>query len=192
MKETGTEEETVRLALKLKPDILMLCFHLMLDCKENLIKKIKKESPRLKIVVFNAAFTREQEARLAKMGVVGIFSADCPAKNLVRELRKVAEGLISLKQEVLNFLMGFRLTSKESAVAWKLERPLTPQEIRILSMVAAEKTNQEMMLLLKIKEDTLKRHIQNIFKKLNINNRLQARLYVQEYGLPKTKIVNGH
>jgi DNA-binding NarL/FixJ family response regulator len=184
LKEAITEAEAVRFALKSHPDILMLCFHLLLDSEENLIKKIKKKSPGLKMVVFNASFTGEQEARLAKMGIEGIFSADCPAETLVRELRKVSEGRISLKQEVLNLLMGFRLTSRKSATAWKLSRPLTPQETKILSLVAAGMGNQEMASLLNISEHTLKCHIQNIFKKMNINNRLQARLFVQEYGLP--------
>ena len=55
---------------------------------------------------------------------------------------------------------------------------LTRQERRVLELVAEAKTNKEIALTLAISPATVKRHLENILKKLRLKNRVEAAVYV--------------
>jgi LuxR family transcriptional regulator of csgAB operon len=57
------------------------------------------------------------------------------------------------------------------------ESTLTPREIEIVSMIAAGAANAHIADKLCISSHTVKTHIYNIFKKINVPNRLQAALW---------------
>ncbi|PIQ39710.1 MAG: DNA-binding response regulator, partial [Thalassolituus sp. CG17_big_fil_post_rev_8_21_14_2_50_53_8] len=63
-------------------------------------------------------------------------------------------------------------------------RQLTPQQLRVLQFIAEGALNKQIAYALNIKETTVKSHISDIFRKLNINNRTQAALIVQELAIP--------
>ena len=54
---------------------------------------------------------------------------------------------------------------------------LSPREVEILSMVAIGFSNQQVADQFRISHHTVKRHLYNIFKKINVPNRLQAALW---------------
>ena len=54
---------------------------------------------------------------------------------------------------------------------------LTPREVEILSMIATGLSNQQVADQLRVSHHTVKRHLHNIFKKINVPNRLQAALW---------------
>ena len=60
---------------------------------------------------------------------------------------------------------------------------LTDKQIEIMKLVAEEKTTEEKAKLLKITTSTLKRHISNIYEKLNINKASSLRNLARKYGL---------
>jgi len=67
------------------------------------------------------------------------------------------------------------LSSRSEAEAFI--SPLTPREIEILSLVAIGAKNEEIAEKLFISSNTVKTHIYNIFKKIDVPNRLQAALW---------------
>jgi DNA-binding CsgD family transcriptional regulator len=60
---------------------------------------------------------------------------------------------------------------------------LTPREVEILRLVAAGKSNQEIATDLVISGHTVRRHLQNIFAKLEVSSRTAAAAYAFEHGL---------
>ena len=54
--------------------------------------------------------------------------------------------------------------------------PLTEREAEVLQRLAAGASNREISQSLFITESTVKRHVSNIFAKLNVRNRTQAAL----------------
>ena len=60
---------------------------------------------------------------------------------------------------------------------------LTPQQLRVLAMIAKGDLNKQIAYELNIKETTIKTHISEIFKKLQIQNRTQAALITQQFNL---------
>jgi DNA-binding CsgD family transcriptional regulator len=60
---------------------------------------------------------------------------------------------------------------------------VTAQEVEVLSLVAAGRTNREIAAELVISEHTVRRHLQNIFAKLNVTSRTAATAYAYQHGL---------
>jgi DNA-binding CsgD family transcriptional regulator len=59
----------------------------------------------------------------------------------------------------------------------KFEYALTAAEERVLTLVSEAKTNREIASTLGIRPCTVKRHIENILRKLHLRNRVQAAIY---------------
>jgi DNA-binding NarL/FixJ family response regulator len=60
--------------------------------------------------------------------------------------------------------------------------PLTAQERKVLKLVAEAKTNKEIAAALGISPSTVKRHLENILKKLQLKNRVEAAVFAVRMG----------
>jgi DNA-binding NarL/FixJ family response regulator len=56
-------------------------------------------------------------------------------------------------------------------------QPLTSREQRVLKLVADGQTNKEIAAALRISPATVKRHLENIFRKLKLKNRVRAAVF---------------
>jgi ATP/maltotriose-dependent transcriptional regulator MalT len=65
----------------------------------------------------------------------------------------------------------------------KMIEPLSEREVEVLSWLASGASNREIGQRLYITENTVKRHVYNIFGKLNVRNRTQAALQAQRLSL---------
>lgn len=54
---------------------------------------------------------------------------------------------------------------------------VTPTEARVLKLISQSLTNREIAQLLRISPATVKRHVENIFRKLGLRNRVEAAIY---------------
>lgn len=72
---------------------------------------------------------------------------------------------------------------QESQNAPHLLNPLTPREQDVLAELTKGKSNREIAASLFVTEKTVKTHISNIFTKLQVQDRTQARLYAVKHGL---------
>jgi LuxR family transcriptional regulator, maltose regulon positive regulatory protein len=64
-----------------------------------------------------------------------------------------------------------------------LAEPLSPQEQRVLRLLAAGRSNPQIAAELIISVNTVKDHVKRLYRKLGINNRLQAGLMAQQLQL---------
>ena len=64
-----------------------------------------------------------------------------------------------------------------------LPEPLTPRELDVLRWVSKGKTNHEIGLILDLSSLTIKNHLQKVFRKLSVNNRMQASLRCRQLRL---------
>ena len=72
---------------------------------------------------------------------------------------------------------------RQSSIASNQVKTLTPSQLNILIEMGKGKLNKQIAYDLEISEATVKAHITNIFKKLSINNRTQAVLFIKEHQL---------
>jgi LuxR family transcriptional regulator of csgAB operon len=118
---------------------------------------------------------------LLQEGVVGILNANLDTSNLVKALKKVHAGEFLFRRELIPLLIsGPRLDASGVKISKDSNPPLTDRELEILYLMSNDYRNGEISHKLCISEATVKTHVHNIFRKLNIHNRLQAIFYAKK------------
>lgn len=189
VKETSNVNDMLYWAKKERPDIILICAPLLLEGGIGLILKIKETIKKSKLIIFNSKMMLEQELIFVKEGVKGIVEANAEPGVLVKAVRKVHAGEFWIRRELFPLLLGSKLDSMKIPV--DSHPPLTRREFEILKEIASNYSNHEIASKLYISEATVKTHINNIYNKLNIHDRMQATLYaIKANLLPSESHVN--
>jgi DNA-binding NarL/FixJ family response regulator len=177
----------IALYLKKQPsppsNIILMCGTCnFLDYKTGLgnLGKIRLTFPETRIVIFNHKMSPERQVELLKLGVSGFLNTDLPVQKteellcLIHKGEIVAPGstmMTALRELADNF--GHQEAMDQEPEAQK-DVYLTGREKEIVRCIARGLKNKEIGDQLFISEKTVKTHINNIFRKLEVENRLQA------------------
>ena len=172
--------EAVKLAESLQPDVILLDLHMPRKDGIEAIEEIKAENPEACILVLTS-FTEDEKVYAAiKAGAMGYLLKDSSPQEILKAIRQVYQGEMSMRPSIANKLMHeLQRTSNMTPT----EDPLTAREVEILKLVAQGLSNQEIAEKLVISERTVRTHVTNILSKLHLANRTQATLYALREGL---------
>ena len=120
-----------------------------------------------------------------KAGAKGYISKDISISDLIKAIQTVHVGELWVERKLIARFIDEEFFSapleKDRLEAMKDE--LTPRELEVLSILSKGSTNKEIAKALFISEKTVKSHLNSIFKKLKVTQRLQAILYTIRGGL---------
>jgi DNA-binding NarL/FixJ family response regulator len=119
----------------------------------------------------------EQEA--IRQGLRGFFYDNESLPLLLKGIRVLFDGQVWLSRDILVEAVLNGQNRKPSTIHEKTG--LTQRELEVLALVATGANNMEVAEKLFISENTVKTHIYNIFKKINVPNRLQAALWMAHH-----------
>lgn len=160
----------------------------LLDCKsidmENLWENIREGNflhgcPYF-FVLCNAEAGSGIEKDAIDNGIQGIFYNNDPLHTLTKGIFAVLKGDFWYSRKTLKKILMGKSFSPDS-FAHPAASCLTAREKRILSFIVTGYTGKAMADHLGISVHTVKTHIYNIYKKINVTNRLQASLWVAKY-----------
>ncbi len=114
-----------------------------------------------------------------RLGAAGIFYQDESPSRLIKGIQSIFAGELWFSREALMTCLSSMRNPKTSTVESK-SRHLTNREREILVLLARGATNDEIASRLFVSHHTVKTHIYNIFKKIDVSNRLQAANWAQE------------
>ena len=131
-----------------------------------------------KVLVLTASEQIEDAISALKMGVRGIVQKRFAIETLVEAIRSVADGLVWMPPTV----------QAEMAAQWRApaDKILTDREFEIVCFVATGLRNAEIGEKLSISEATVKTHLNNIFHKLELRDRVELTLYAIRHRLVTT------
>jgi DNA-binding NarL/FixJ family response regulator len=167
-----------------EPDLTHL---VLVDCLDTNLAQLR---PRLGIeaipnqakyyiALFNVDPGRKLEREAMNKGIRGIFYNNEPLKIFLKGVLAILKGELWYSRDTISkYLLEPRSPNKLSA---KMVAALTFREKEILTRIASGMSNQDMSDDLCISPHTVKTHIYNIYKKINVSNRLQATLWAAEY-----------
>jgi two-component system, NarL family, response regulator DevR len=177
--EAGTAVSAVKEAVHLKPDVVLMDLRLP-DCSGvDACREIRAACAATK-VLFLTSYS-EDDAVLSSVvaGASGYLLKEIGAAALIRAIESVATGQSILDPAVTRSVLE-RMKSiadpDESAsdVHKDKKEPLSPQERRVLALVAEGKTNKEIATALELSDKTVKNYLSNIFQKLHVSSRAHA------------------
>jgi two-component system, NarL family, response regulator DegU len=181
--QAANGNDAVKLARDVKPDIILMDINMPESNGLQAIKEIKLEKMTSKIIVLTIHEDREYLFKTLQMGAEGYVLKDAEPAVLIEAIRNVHNGQSyiqpNMTRELVREFNRVTLHEKEKSE----EHNLTAREIEVLELIAEGMINKEIAKQLYISEKTVKNHVSNIFKKLNVSDRTQAAIYAFKHNI---------
>ncbi len=173
--EGDSASQAVELAAVHQPDLLLLDVT-MRDSGIDAIEGIRLASPHTRIAMLTASEHELDITRALNAGAAGYLLKGTTANELLAILHDLIDGKTHISGRAMSRLVDAqRRDTAQSALSAPLD-VLSPQEARVLRLVAKGLNNREIGNELGIQEKTIKFHMSNVFNKLNVRNRVEASL----------------
>lgn len=167
-----------RAILDAQPDVVLLDDIDGCDRALELISEIGQEEEQVSVMVLSIRMDSDRLTRLLDAGAAAVISKASPPSALATLVRETLNGHIVHKLAI----PGARLAPLTSAATTEAS-PLTARELEILQLVASGFTNGDIARRLWVTEQTVKFHLRNIYRKLDVANRTQASQFAYVHGL---------
>ena len=180
--EAGDGLEGIKRARSLAPDVVLLDLHMPGVSGLEAVKVIAEEMPAVRILMLTVSEDAEDLMEALRSGASGYLLKNIETDVLVDAIRRTAQGdSVGSQQMTAKLIAGVRNPPRQENNPPDRER-FSPRERDILASLAQGESNKEIARRLDLAESTVKIHVQNIFKKLNMTSRVQVALYAVEHG----------
>jgi len=164
--------EALRLANRLKPDVVLMDISLPGPNGIRITGKIKKRQGKIHVIMLSMYEDTAHIIESFQAGASGYVIKTDSSIELIETIRSVFQEGVSIPPSIeQKLLKGIRQPDFLSGVQGI---NLTNKEVRILKLVASGSTNKEIATRLFISEKTVKNHLNHIYRKLGVKNRAQA------------------
>ena len=177
----GDGEETLKAVHYYQPDVLIL--DLRMPDKDGLavLREMRQEQCPTRVVLLTAALEENEVLAAIRLGVHGVVLKEMGPHLLVQCVRKVHAGGQWVERHAMSRVVDTLLRRQDGMR--DLAGLLTPRELEMVRLVAQGLRNKSIAEALSISAGTVKIHLYNIYKKLNLNSRMTLSLYARDKGL---------
>jgi len=157
-----------------KPQVLIMEARLANTDALKALENLPEQFDAKQVVVFSAFSHRSHIARAAALGCHEFVSKSDDISLLLHAVKGSATGADTPETSLLK---STRAKMRQTTGAEESDNPLTGREMQVLRHVAMGLSNREVGKALEISVETVKEHVQNILRKLNVNDRTQAAVW---------------
>lgn len=168
----------IELAKSLQPDIILLDFNMEEMNGLETLCAIKATDINSRIIILTVSDNEKNIITTLRAGADGYLLKDMEPEDMLERLHQVVNGHIVLSQKVSELIV--RGLHQESSMEAREKATLTQREEEILSLVAKGLSNKLIARQLDIVESTVKVHVKNLLRKLNLHSRVEAAVWVVE------------
>lgn len=161
--EAETGEQALAIYREKQPDVVIMDLRLPGKNGIETTAELIKAFPAAKVLIFTTYDGDEDIYRATQAGAFGYLLKSSPRAELLTAVRALAKG-----ERFMPSAISARLAARVAGP------DLSPRELEILQLIGRGLSNKEIGAQLFISEDTVKRHISNLFVKLKVNDRAQA------------------
>jgi two-component system nitrate/nitrite response regulator NarL len=180
--EASSGEEGLERARELNPDLILLDLGMKgmdgLDCLPLLKKDERVES---KVVIYTVSDEGNDVASALKSGADGYLLKDMEADKFIEKVREACQGKTVVSESLVGALAE-NLRDSKPVESDDRFNTLTRRERAIMKMIAEGLTNKMIANRLDIAETTVKVHVKNLLKKMNMRSRVEAAVWVVNHG----------
>jgi DNA-binding NarL/FixJ family response regulator len=178
--EATTGTEALAKTKKLKPDVLLMDVRMPNVDGLDTLEKVRKAAPDTKVVMMTGYDNPTYAARAVASGAAAFLVKDAPAKEFVATIKRVARGG-ALAEGSPHGNMRAELDKRSGAEDEDV--PLTKREYQVLRHLAYGLSNREIGHSLEISIETVKEHVQNVLRKLDLPDRTAAAVWAMKRNL---------
>jgi DNA-binding NarL/FixJ family response regulator len=171
--EAMTGREAVERSRRLKPDVILMDLNMPEMGGIAATRAIKEENPDRVILALTVSEAEEDIVEMVAAGASGYVLKDVDPASLARSIQDAHAGHFQL-DDALTRRVIVRLGSTLKRSRRPLAEPLTERETQILRMVVEGMSNKAIASRLGLGEGTVKSHLRNIYRKLQVRTRAEA------------------
>jgi DNA-binding NarL/FixJ family response regulator len=176
--EADDGDEAITQTLELKPDILLLDVAMPRLPGLEAMRAIMSGSPTVKILLLTSTITTQQIIEALHIGARGIVLKDALAGALQTAIQTVIAGDYWIGgKRVVNLVSALHELMQQAAAPPHRSYGLTPREIEVVGCIVEGCSNRDIAKQFTLSEETVKRHLSNIFDKTGVSTRLELALF---------------
>lgn len=173
--EAGDGRQCIELLDKVASDVLLLDINMPNMNGLKVLQHLREKKKNIKVLILTIHNEVEYLVRAVEIGVDGYVLKDSDSSVLKKAIFTICRGDTFIQPELTPILKE-RMEEKKSSSS-NFDDDLTRREIEVLKLLAEGLFNKEIAYTLDISEKTVKNHVSNIFKKINVSDRTQAAVY---------------
>lgn len=180
--------EGLKRAKELKPDVVLLDLNMPGISGLEAVQLLREEMPHTEVLMLTVSEDAEDLMDALRAGARGYLLKNIDTEFLIDAVRRAARGEAVMSPQMTSKLVeGLHGGARQGGQAVAGEHPISPREREILVCLARGASNKEIARDLDLAESTVKIHVQNILRKLNLTSRVQAAVYAVEHGIVESK-----
>jgi len=171
---------------RLKPDVVLLDLGLPRMSGIDVTRVVKAELPKVEILIFTIFDEEDKVLEAVQAGASGYLLKGTPADKMVEAIKEVSQGGTVIQPSLARRLLKhFRVPEapasdpavSPAAAALPAEpegKKLSARETEILQLIAKGVSNSEAATMLTLSKATIRTHLEHIYRKLEVSNRVEA------------------
>ncbi|WP_428717097.1 response regulator [Undibacterium curvum] len=176
--------EGVKRAKQLRPDVVLMDLNMPGLSGIEAMQLIVEDLPDTAVLMLTVSEEAEDLGAALRSGARGYLLKNIEAEYLSHAIKRAAAGEPVIAEAMTaKLVMQFR--SGHTISTTPDREKLTPRERETMICLARGESNKEIARTLDVAESTVKIHVQNILKKLNLSSRVQIAVYAVEHGMDK-------
>jgi DNA-binding NarL/FixJ family response regulator len=184
--EAGSGKEAIQLALKLKPEVILMDFSLPDMDGPTATQAILEARPETKVIFLTIHETNDRLFAALRSGARGYLLKSTPISKMLAALRGLNNDEAALSRSMTTrVLEEFSRLGPSNEPDRSILHELTMREMDILRELALDTSNREIATRLQLSETTVKNHVHSVLRKLGLKNRQEAARFARHQGLVK-------
>jgi DNA-binding NarL/FixJ family response regulator len=173
--EAHDGREAVDLALHYRPDIVLMDVVMPQLDGLSATRRILQMDPGQTIVMLTSGDDDDVGLISLQAGAVGFLSKEVDVDVIPRTLRSALQGEAAISRRMsMKLIDRLQATPQGSGGLRPVKSPLTVREWEVIDLLAEGRTTDQIAEQLVLSSETVRSHVKNILRKLNVNSRLEA------------------
>jgi len=172
-------EEAIGMATQLQPDVILMDLSMPDVDGVDATRRTLEAVPGTKVVMLTSFSEPEHVNAALDAGAIGYLLKDAEPDEIVRAVKAAARGEAPFSARAAGALLSRRGERRE------IEN-LTPRERAVLELVGQGLANKQISRRIGIHEKTVKAHLTNVFRRINVSDRTSAALWAARHLRPRS------
>jgi two-component system nitrate/nitrite response regulator NarL len=178
--EANSGEEGISLILKHEPNLVLLFLNMKGLSGIDTLIALKRAEVAAKVIIFSVSDSQSDVIQALKFGADGYLLKDSEPEELIDKINRALKGELVLSGPLAQVVAR----SLQSDIEANPIDRLTQREFEILRAIAGGNSNKMIANKLGITEGTVKVHVKNLLKKLELKSRVEAAVWAVENNIP--------
>jgi two-component system nitrate/nitrite response regulator NarL len=178
--EAASGEEGLALAIELEPDLVLLDINMKGMNGLETLRALKAADLDSRVMMLTVSDNEEDVLAAIRAGADGYLLKDMEPEDTLESIRTAAGGKLVVSDR-LTELLASALRSEAKTPYSSEEAALTIRENEILILIAEGLSNKLIARRVDISPGTVKVHVKNILRKLNLNSRVEAAVWALKH-----------